>query len=215
MLNILLLDDHPSVLEGTKMMLERGGDMYVTVGHSGSEALDRIRESTYDVMLFDLHMPGKNGIELTKEVLSFQPEANILIYTGFDISAHINRLFEAGAVGFVLKTATREQIISAIHCAMRKEAVVPLNLLKQIRNKPEASAAPTLSEMILNSKELEILKAVAKGKSNKEIACGFNVSQRSLEYSLTELFGKLTVHSRVEAVTRAKSLGFLTDQDFI
>lgn len=214
MIRILLVDDHPSVMEGTKMLLEQEGDMQVCLAHSGGQAKQMIIEQQFDIMLFDLHIPDINGIDLAKQVLQNIPGAIILIYTGFECNQHFNLMIESGISGFVLKTANKEQLVTAVRCALRGEVVLPLSLVKQLRKTYLQSNESNDQALAINSKEYVILKNIAKGKSNKEIAETVIMSQRSLEYSLTNIFQKLNVKSRIEAAMKAKQLGLLTDADF-
>lgn len=217
MYHILLVDDHPSVMEGTKMLLEQEGDLTVMLANTGDKALDLVKEQRFDVMLIDLHMPDINGIDLAKKILAAVPEAVILTYTGYDFTNHFNLMIEAGIAGLVHKTSNKEQLVTAVRCALRGEVVLPLSLVKQMRRitgqgLDETQAAETSS---ITGKEYKILRYIASGKSNKEIAEHVIMSQRSLEYCLTNLFQKLSVKSRIEAAMKAKNLGLLSDSDFI
>jgi len=218
MIRILLADDHPAVMEGTKVILEQQGDMKVYGANSAREALRRVREEEYDVMLFDLHLADGNGIDLAKQVLKLRPDAVILIYTGFEFHNHFNLMIEAGISGFILKTSGGEQLVTAVRCAARGEAVLPIPLMRQLRRAAMHSPEPAGKDggsLAISSKEFEILKQIAQGKSNRDIAELLLMSQRSLEYGLTNLFVKLGVKSRVEAAIKAKQLGFLADSDFL
>lgn len=217
MIHILLVDDHPSVMEGTKMILEQEGDMKVHLANSAEEVLEMVGSQSFDVMLFDLHIADVNGIDLAKQVLSLNPGSIILIYTGFEFNNHFNMMIETGIFGFISKTTNREQLVTSVRCALRGEVILPLSLVRQLRR-----TTVTGSEMdddqaafSVSNKEYEILKEIARGKSNKEIAELVLMSQRSLEYSLTSLFQKLKVKSRIEAAIRAKQMGILNDSDFI
>ena len=161
-------------------------------------------------------MPKVNGIELTKMILQIDPDAIILIYTGFDLVTHYNLLIESGVAGFISKTASPEQLITAIRCALREEAVIPLQLLKQLRR---LDAGPSSSEgqqdlvgITLSSKEQQILIGISKGLTNKAIAVELSTSQRTVEYNLTKIFSKLGVGSRTEALLKAKEFGLLSLQ---
>lgn len=217
MINILLVDDHPSVVEGTKILLEKEQDMKVSIETSANDALHTLTLCKFDVMLFDLYMPEMNGIELTKKVLEIDPDAIILIYSGFDISAQFNLLVETGITGFISKTSKQEQLITAVRCALRKEAVIPVSLLKYLRRIGTSVSSEDMKshKIAINSKEALILQYLADGKSNREISQSLHVSQRSLEYGLTELFQKLGVRSRVEAVIKAKDLGLLFEEKIL
>ncbi|SHI44496.1 response regulator transcription factor [Desulfosporosinus lacus] len=219
MIQILLVDDHPSVGEGTKSMIEQENDMKATVVTSSMEALAVLKSQSFDVLMFDLNMPVINGLELTRRVTAINPDTPILIYTGYDISSHFNILVEARVSGFISKTASREQLIIAIRCALRGEAVVPISLLHQLRRNDARIAASGDEESIegisIDEREQAILREVARGKGNREIADILLISQRTVEYNLTRIFGKLNVRSRAEAIVEAKRLGLIPNENFI
>jgi two-component system competent response regulator ComA len=213
-MEILLVDDHKSVVEGTKMLIESEPDTSVTVETDVFVVTDLVRLKQFDVILFDLYMPNINGVDLARKVLEVVPDAIILIYSGFDIAPHFNLLMESGVSGFIAKTSTREQLIQAIRCAARKEAIVPMQLLKQLRRQEIVVQGDKENEKTtIGKKEEKLLRELAKGHSNKVISKTLLISQRSLEYSLTELFQKLNVNSRVEAIKKAKLLGILPTED--
>jgi two-component system competent response regulator ComA len=215
MIQVLLVDDHPSIMEGTKMLLEQEGDFEVYLASSGEEALSLAITHYFDVMLFDLHITDLNGIDLAKQVLSVVTNAKILIYTGFEFKNHFNLMIESGISGFILKTANKEQLVAAVRCALRGEVILPISLVKQLRRiASNGSEVKTENELLaISSMEYEILKEISKGRSNKEIAETVIMSQRSLEYCLTSLFQKLNVKSRIEAVMKANQLGLLSESD--
>ncbi len=218
MINILLVDDHPSVREGTKAMIEADNQYQVTLAASGEEAIERMESSRYDLYIFDLFIDTINGIDLTKRVIAKDAEANVLIMTGFDIESHFNILMEAGAGGFISKTASKDQLLTAIKCALRKEAILPMSFLRQLRRaetKVVVNDGDTISSISLNEKEQEVLYEAALGKSNKEIAQKLSMSQRMVEYHLTKIFTLLNVNSRGEAVAKARELRLLPSESLI
>ncbi|WHY64751.1 response regulator transcription factor [Neobacillus sp. SuZ13] len=213
-MEILLVDDHRSVVEGTKMLIESEPDMNVTIETDVYLVPDLVRLKSFDVILFDLYMPNINGADLARKVLEDVPDAIILIYSGFDIGPHFNLLMESGVSGFISKTSTREQLVQAIRSASRKEAIIPMQLLKQLRRQEIVVQGESANDKTtIGKKEETLLRELAKGHSNKEISKTLLISQRSLEYSLTELFQKLNVNSRVEAIKKAKGLGILPTED--
>lgn len=213
-MEILLVDDHRSVVEGTKMLIESEPDMNVTVETDVYCVPDLVRLKSFDVILLDLYMPNMNGVDLTRKLLGYVPDAVILIYSGFEIAPHFNLLMESGVSGFIAKTSTREQLIQAIRCASRKEAIVPMQLLKQLRRQEiVVQGAPGGEETTVTTEEEKLLRELVKGKSNKDISKTLMISQRSLEYALTELFRKLHASSRVEAIKKAKQLGIIPMED--
>lgn len=216
MIQILLVDDHPSVMEGTKMILEQEGDMKVTLANSADEVLEMVSSHSFDVMLFDLHIADVNGIDLAKQVLTMNADAIIIIYTGYEFTNKFNLMIESGIFGFISKTTNREQLITAVRCALRGEVILPRTLVKQLRKVPPKGLEINDEQAVsmISKREHEMLTEIAKGKSNKEIAEIVLMSQRSLEYSLTNLFQKLNVKSRIEAAIKAKRLGILKESDF-
>ncbi|PIC64708.1 DNA-binding response regulator [Sporosarcina sp. P13] len=212
MINVLIVDDHPAVGQGTAALIEQEEDMKATVITDVDKVLDAINENRYEIYLIDLYMPKINGIELTKMILHVDPDATILIYTGFDLVSHYNLLIEAGVKGFISKTATQEQLITAIRCGIREEAVISFQLLKQLRRVDSEPSTTNLGNMTLSSKEQEVLAGVSKGLTNKVIAIDLSVSQRTIEYHLTKIFSKLGVSSRTEALLKAKEFGLLSRQ---
>lgn len=216
MINVLIVDDHPAVGAGTMAIIEAEEDMEANIITDVEKVLEIIKEKKYEIYLVDLYMPKVNGIELTKMILQVDPEATILIYTGFDLVSHYNLLIESGVTGFISKTAGAEQLITAIRCALRDEVVIPLQLLKQLRR---VDAVPStieghqnLGDITLSSKEQQILVGISKGLTNKAIAMELSTSQRTIEYNLTKVFSKLGVSSRTEALLKAKEFGLLSLQ---
>ncbi|MFC7321076.1 response regulator transcription factor [Halobacillus campisalis] len=213
MTRVLIVDDHPAVGAGTKAMLEQEEDMQVDVIDQAEEAEATLAHQIYDIVLLDLYMPGMSGVDLAKDLRKDHPDLAILIYTGFDLSTHFNMLVEANINGFVSKTASSEQLINVIRCALRDEVVIPLHLFKQLR-RSEASVSDISEKegarLSLNEKEQSILREVSSGLTNREIAQTLHMSQRSVEYTLTGIFNKLSVKSRTEALFKAQELGLVS-----
>ncbi|MHA6533181.1 response regulator [Paenibacillus sp. BAC0078] len=215
---MLLVDDHPSVGEGTKNMLEQEPDIEVVFVLSAMEALQIMEQQEFDIILCDLNMPTITGLEFTMRAIQKNNESRIVIYTGYEISVHYNLLIESGVTGFISKAASKEQLLNTIRCALRDEAVIPMSLLRQLRRnevKVAVNKENQLPEDIsISQREQEILQEVASGKSNKEIAGKLLMSQRTVEYSLTRVFEKLNVHSRSEAIVEAKRLQLIRTESF-
>ncbi|WP_462413272.1 response regulator transcription factor [Neobacillus sp. Marseille-QA0830] len=214
MVNILIVDDHLSIIEGTKMLLEQEPDFNITVESSSLNAMNLIKLHHYDAMLFDLYMPHLNGLELAKQALAYNPELIILIYTGFDIKPHFNLLVEAGVAGFVSKTSSREELVSGIRAALRRQVVLPLSLVRELRRPGIITETSNTNEkVILTTNEEQILLELSKGKSTREIAAALAMSQRSLEYNLTALYQKFSVRTRVDTIAKAKKLGLIPEEE--
>ncbi|MGM0882115.1 MAG: response regulator [Bacillota bacterium] len=216
MIRILLVDDHPSVGEGTKTMIEQDSEMSVSVVLSAIEALEIIQTERFDLILCDLNMPGISGLELTKRLIQQDPERKVIIYSGYEIGTHFNLLIESGVSGFISKTASREQLHNAIRCAMRGDAVIPISLLKQLKRNEVTIGRSEVSieDVSITEKEQTILHEVSTGISNKELAVMLHVSQRNVEYQLSRIFEKLNVRSRSEAIKEAQRLGLISVEQY-
>jgi two-component system competent response regulator ComA len=214
MTKILIVDDHLSIIEGTKVLLEKEEDFEITIENSALNAMNQIKLHHYDILLFDLYMPHLNGLELSKKALAYDPTLTILIYTGFDIKPHFNLLVEAGVSGFLSKTSSREELVMGIRCALRQQAVLPISLVRELRRPGIiASGDGPQDKVMLTAAEEEILLELSKGKSTREIAMALAMSQRSLEYNLTALYQKFGVRTRVDTVTKAKKLGLIPEEE--
>ncbi|MEC2711786.1 response regulator transcription factor [Bacillus cereus] len=218
MISVLVVDDHVAVGLGTKALIERYDDIEADVFHDSEEIREVMHNKQYDVYLIDLQMPKINGLELSKYIISVQPEAAILIFTGFDVLAHYNLLIDNGVLGVLSKTSSEKEVVNAIRHAVKKEVVLSHQLVRQLRIVENASNINVEGEMkniiSLNDEEKMILVEVGKGKTNRELAEILNLSQRSVEYKLTDIFHKLQVSSRMEAVQKAKELWFIPTINF-
>lgn len=214
MISVLVVDDHVAVGLGTKALIERYDDITADVLHDSEEIGEIIHNTQYDVYLIDLQMPKINGLELSKYILNVQPDAAILIFTGFDVFAHYNLLMDNGVLGVLSKTSSEEQVINAIRHAVKREVVIPYQLIRQLRITENISnmsvGAESEGTVSLNDEEKKILIEVSKGRTNRELAEILNLSQRSVEYKLTDIFHKLKVSSRMEAVQKARELWIIS-----
>lgn len=214
MISVLVIDDHVAVGLGTKALIERYDDIKADVLHNSEEISGFLENKQYDVYLIDLQMPKINGLELSKYILNVQPEASILIFTGFDVFAHYNLLMDNGVLGVLSKTSSEEQVINAIRHAVKREVVVPYQLIRQLRITENISnirlGGDSEGTVSLNDEEKKILVEVSKGRTNRELAEILNLSQRSVEYKLTDIFHKLKVSSRMEAVQKAQELWIIS-----
>lgn len=209
MINLLLVDDHIVVGEGTKYLLEETGEINVTFRTSSTNVMNLIRSSTFDVYMLDLYMPGLNGLDLAKKIIELDKDSKIIICTGFEISSLFNALVEAGIVGFISKTATGSQLITLIKSVLSGTTILPLDLYKQLRRTELQEVLTDYNEInniILSQREEEILIAISKGLKNREIAEELLLSQRSVEYSLTSIYRKLNANSRADALMKAEQL---------
>lgn len=214
MISVLVVDDHMAVGLGTKALIEKYEDMQVDFRQDSKEIEELLTYKKYDVYIIDLQMPEINGLELAKSILSIHTEAAILIFTGYDVDSHYNILMENGILGVLSKTSSESQVITAIRHAVKKEVVLPYQFVRQLRivaslSNVKKEGVEGKAYVPLNEIEKQIIIEVSKGKTNKELAGVLNLSQRSVEYKLTDIFSKLHVSSRMEAVQKAKQLGII------
>jgi two-component system competent response regulator ComA len=213
MIKILLIDDHLAVAQGTKVLIEQEPEYHVTICSTPSELFLLIKDESFDILLIDINMPEINGLELSKEILTLYPLSRIIIYTGFDISFHINLITEIKVSGFISKTASREQIINTIECVLSGNTIIPLDIFWKLRCDTfmydTSDKENALNNITLNEREQNILVAVSNGYTNREISELLLISQRSVEYALTNIFNKLNVKSRTEALMKIKTYNLL------
>ncbi len=202
---VLLADDHAVVREGTREILERDPEIQV-VGEAGDgpTVVDMARCLTPDVVLLDLALPGFNGIEATRR-LAAQPGPRVLLLSAYDDATYVRAAFDAGAAGYLLKTAHADEVVSAIRAVARGDIVLHPGVAGHVIGRaPEVDRARALT-----ARELQILRAAARGRRTSDIASELGVSQRTVEAEFTSIFAKLAVANRTEAVMRAASQGWL------
>ncbi len=214
-ITLLLVDDHPIVRKGTREMLEPYEDLRV-IGEAsdGAEGISKALELQPGVILMDVSMPGMNGIEATKTIKASLPKTAVLVLTSYDDDAYVFALLEAGAAGYILKNAREDELVGAIRAVADGESVLHPSVAKKVLNRfssqPATNAArPSTSEEALSPRELEVLRVAATGSTNKEIARDLDISPRTVQVHLANIFSKLGVGSRTEAVLYAIKRGWI------
>jgi DNA-binding NarL/FixJ family response regulator len=204
-IRLLVADDHPVVRDGLRAMLATQPDMeLVGEAATGSEAVERALALHPDVVLMDLQMPELDGPAAIATLRERAPEVRVLVLTTFGTDADITRAVDAGATGYLLKDAPREQLFGAIRAAVRGEAVLSPSVATRVLGRMRAPA-----EEALSPRELEILGAVARGLSNKDIGRQLYVSEATVKTHLLRVFSKLGVDDRTAAVTVALERGII------
>lgn len=201
---VMLVDDHPVVRAGLRMLLEASGIDVVAEAASGAEAIALARDLRPDLVLMDLQLgDGMDGVAATSALLALPTPPQVLIVTTYDTDADILRAVEAGAAGYLLKDAPAADLVDAVERAARGETVlapaVADRLLARLRR-----PAPRLS-----ARETEVLTLVADGASNREVARALFLSEATVKSHLVHIFDKLDVDSRTAAVARAREVGLL------
>ena len=229
MIRILLADDHPIVREGLRAVLETQPDFEVVgtpqQAASGDEALRLALELRPDILLLDLEMPVMDGVETIRRLrqqIRLDPRREdashprIIVFTAFDNDERIIAALEAGANGYLLKGAPREDIFNAIRITMQGGSLLqPVIASKLLRHMGQHATyrPPTVPQTLyepLTERELEVLTLLAQGMPNKEIAAHLTISERTAKFHVSSIMGKLGATNRTEAVSLAAQRGLIT-----
>ncbi len=209
-IRVLIADDHPLVREGLRALLASVPGMLVAgeAAH-GVEAVRGAQEYQPDVILMDLHMPGLNGIDATRQIMSKQPHQRILVLTMLEDDDSIFAAMRSGAKGYVLKGADQTEVVRAITAVAHGEAIfsppIAARLMQYFTNMQPVvppAAFPDLTE-----REREILERIAQGRSNAEIADALGISLKTVSNYVSTIFNKLQVVDRAQAAIRAREAG--------
>ncbi|MFJ7982742.1 response regulator transcription factor [Lysinibacillus xylanilyticus] len=207
MIDILIVDDHPVVLDGTKTLLQDLPNVQIDTEQDSAAVLSRMDAQAFQLFLIDINMKPINGIQLSEMIKKKQPEAMILLYTGYELSDYYELLIEKKVDGLLSKLATKQQVIQTIEAALRGDILLAADFLDFVQQRTNLQNVQ--QEILLSAKEQEILQLVAQGCTNKAIASAIGVTQRTVENYLSKLFVKLNVESRAEAVIVAKEKAWI------
>ena len=216
-IKVILADDHALFREGTRSILEQEPDIEVVAeAKDGVEAVEFVNEFQPDVALIDIAMPRVNGIEATKQIKARHPTTAVLILTAYDNDQYILALLEAGAAGYLLKNVKGDDLVNAMRAVNSGEAVLHPVIAQKVLHRltaSEQSAQRTIKPQELSEREMEVLKMAAQGFSNRDIADKLFLSRRTVQAHLANIFHKLDVGSRTEAVLKALRSGWVTLDD--
>lgn len=214
-IRVLLVDDQTMFRDGLKVLLRAEKDLEV-IGEAGDgeEALQKAAELKPDVILMDLRMPVMDGATATRHLKSRHPECRVIVLTTFDEDAAVFDAMRSGAIGYLLKDAPTEKLYEAIRAAYRGESVlqpsVAARLVAQFSRLAES--APRWSQELvepLSAREMDVLRLMAAGDTNREIAQKLVVAEGTVKNHVTSIFNKLDVTDRTKAVVRARELGLV------
>ncbi len=202
---VLIADDHPVVRDGLRAILATQPDIEV-VGEAttGPQAVSMARSLRPQLVLMDLQMPGLDGASATRRIRDELDDVHVLILTTYDTDADITRAIEAGAIGYLLKDAPREELFRAVRLATHGESVLSPGVAARVLDRMRGPA-----EEALSSREIEVLACLARGLSNRDIARRLHISQATVKTHLVHIFGKLGVDNRTAAVTVAVAKGII------
>jgi len=212
-IRVVLADDHAVVRKGIREFLEEEGDITVVAEASdGDQAIALVAKHQPDVAVLDIQMPGVSGIEATRRIKAGYPEVPVLILTAYDDDPYIFALLQAGASGYILKTANSAELVQAVRAVHRGESAldpaVTQKVVQQLTTGRPLGAQATIET--LTDREVEVLRLVAKGLTNKAIGQALGISDRTVQGHLANIYGKLHASSRTEAVTKALKQGWIT-----
>ncbi len=210
-IGVVIVDDHPVVRQGLRTFLETQKDLEILgEAENGEEALERIAESVPDVVLMDLVLPGIDGIEATRRVRELSPSTKVIVLTSFADDEKVFPAIKAGAAGYLLKDVEPPQLAEAIRAVYRGEALlhptVAARLMQEVSSEDRQAPGGTLTP-----RELEVLRLVARGMSNKEIAKELTVSEKTVKTHVSNVLAKLHLADRTQAALYAVRRGLTED----
>lgn len=209
-IRIFIVDDHPVVRDGLSAILSTQPDLEVIgEAENGRQALDLCMEHQPDLLLLDLEMPEMDGVEVIRRLENASPNTRVIVFTAFDTDDRIMSALEAGAQGYLLKGAPRDELFNAVRVVHAGgsllQPVVASRLLRHVSTTPEKGSPFDR----LTPRELDVLKELAKGLQNKEIAAELYITERTVKFHVSSILGKLGAGNRTEAVTIAAQNGLI------
>ena len=218
MIRVLLVDDQALFCEGLRTLLDLQPDIEVVgEANNGREAIECVARAAPDVVLMDMQMPVLDGVAATRDIRAHHPNTQVIVLTTFDDDEHVFEGLRAGAVGYLLKDVASDRLAEAIRCAARGESFLQPSVAAKVvaeftrlADAPHARARANQALVEpLSDRELEILRLVATGASNKEIAATLVIAEGTVKNHVTNILGKLGVRDRTQAALNAKELGLV------
>ncbi|MDX1413265.1 MAG: response regulator transcription factor [Candidatus Promineifilaceae bacterium] len=209
-ISILIIDDHPIVRDGLLAILGTQPD-FIVVGEaaSGAEALLKFDQLRPDVVLLDLEMPEMDGVQVLRKLRRSTPEARVVVFTAFDTDERILGAVQAGAKGYLLKGAPRNELFAAIRIVHSGGSLLQPVVASRLMDKL-SDAQQTMEPFAdLSPREQEVLELLVRGKQNKEIAAELFITERTVKFHISSILGKLNAGNRTEAVTIALQQGLV------
>ena len=211
-IKILIVDDHTVVRDGLSTMLAREEDLAI-VGEAsdGLQAVERVRELRPDVVLMDLRMPNLDGVEAMRRIRAEDDDAKFIVLTTYDSDEYIFDAIDAGAKGYLLKDASRDELFQAVRAVHRGESLIEPGVAAKVLDRLAQLSRQTanFAGNILSEREVEVLQLMAKGEGNKQIAGFLTISESTVKTHVANIFTKLEVNHRTEAVTQALQRGII------
>jgi DNA-binding NarL/FixJ family response regulator len=205
-LRVVLVDDHPVYREGLARLLSQSGVEVVAQAGNGPEALSIVEDAAPDVVVMDLNMPGMSGVDVTRKLVQRNPASRVLIVSVSAQEEDVTEAILAGASGYVLKDGPVEEVVAGIQAAANGESLISPRIATMLLRKmrldgPGENAPPATTP--LSERELQVLRLVAEGKGNQEIAEALYIGQSTVRNHISSILMKLQVENRVQAAVRA------------
>jgi DNA-binding NarL/FixJ family response regulator len=211
-ISVVIADDQGMVRSGLASLLEGEPDITV-VGQAvdGEEAIAAVRRLRPDVTLMDIRMPELDGIAATRAVVASNPQTRVLVLTTFDLDEYVFEALRAGASGFLLKDAPAEELVAAVRVVARGDALLAPAVTRRVVEAFTSIPAPAPPPVVdaLSPRELEVLRRLARGRSNAEIAADFYVSEATVKTHVSNILMKLRLRDRIQAVIYAYEHGLV------
>jgi DNA-binding NarL/FixJ family response regulator len=217
-IKVMLVDDHEVVLEGLIRILEKqGGIQIVSVAGSAEEALEKLERFPPDVIVVDIQLPGMNGIELIKRIKKSHPEIEAITLTVFDDEQFARQAIKAGAIGYVIKDAAKDELVKAVRSAAKGETLISTSVARKLIDEMTEPAAKKKKKAEgfegLSQREVDVIKLMAKGHNNRQIADLLYISEHTVKVHIRNIFRKIDVTDRTNAVLWAIDRGLVLEED--
>jgi DNA-binding NarL/FixJ family response regulator len=217
-IKVMLVDDHEVVLEGLIRILEKqGGIQIVSVAGSAEEALEKLERFPPDVIVVDIQLPGMNGIELIKRIKKSHPEIEARTLTVFDDEQFARQAIKAGAIGYVIKDAAKDELVKAVRSAAKGETLISTSVARKLIDEMTEPAAKKKKKAEgfegLSQREVDVIKLMAKGHNNRQIADLLYISEHTVKVHIRNIFRKIDVTDRTNAVLWAIDRGLVLEED--
>lgn len=218
-IRVVLADDHALVRQGISRFLEESGDITVVAeAGDGERALELVAEHQPDIAVIDIRMPKLSGVDLARRIKAEHPQVKILVLTAYDDDPYIFALLQAGANGYILKTADSTQLIQAVRLIAAGEPALDPTVAKRLLERVASGHVELKGDEVVErptDRELEVLRLTGKGLTNRAIGLELGISDRTVQGHLAKVYSKLHVNSRTEAVLKAMQQGWIALDDTV
>lgn len=211
-IRVLLADDHVMVRQGIRQFLEESGDIDVIAeAGNGAEAIRLVEIHQPDVAILDIRMPEVTGVQATRRIKEHFPQVRVLVLTAYDDDPYVFALLQAGADGYVLKTASSDELVHAVRTVHEGQIALTPEIASKVVRQAVSGRPTEAADQIetLTDRELDVLRLAARGLTNRAIGRELSISHRTVQGHLQSIYGKLGVNSRTEAVTEALRRGWI------